>query len=124
MPPREEPPDSLRLPESWEEMHLPCVPSDSTACVLGPLDGVSRRWALSSRDIKSPVLWGLGMFRRKGVLELWQHHPYPGVAVVMVELGLCQGNTKSIEQRHDMIPGAGVPSGEMGGDSTQLAWSG
>ena len=33
-----------------------------------------------------------------GSLEIWQACPYPGVAAVMVELGLQSGNPKSMQQ--------------------------
>lgn len=50
-------------------MHLWCVSSASTACVLGPLDSVSGRGALSGRHIQVTCSLGLGAVQKKGALE-------------------------------------------------------
>lgn len=63
---------------------------------------------------------GLGVVRRKGLLEFEQPHPYLGLTKVTVEMGFSQGQTKSMQQRVAYDPEGKVFFGDSGGAAKKM----
>lgn len=69
--------ESRWAPLDCLERHMPGVSSASTACVLGPLDSVPSRGALSNRGIQVICSLGLGVIQEKDTLRALVTPPIP-----------------------------------------------
>ena len=81
-------------------MHLRCVSSTLAALCPGPTGQCPQRTSSEPQGQSSHLFFRAGAVQKKGIPRDRKPAPHPGVAAVMVEIGFCQGNPKSMQQRH------------------------